>query len=190
MSKTVSRCVVGVVSRCATSIGATMSIVSSSSCELPPAACQRGLREDADDEHEGQQHERRRPRLSVERRIGVLQVLEDRQRDRLQRLARIPADLVVVSAHVKRSGAVSPAARAIASVAAGDDAAEARRDDQPTVVRQRLTPSAKLASRSDSRERARAPPASSARSSGSMIIASARPPASALCWCATRSARR
>src|ERR1041385_8514193 len=94
MSKTVSLWAVGTLSRCATSIGATVAIVSSLSQELLATARQEHLRQHAHDEDEAHQDERSAPRLCVERRIGLLEVLEDRERNRLQRLARVPADLV------------------------------------------------------------------------------------------------
>src|SRR5215204_1274662 len=87
---------------------------------------------------------------------------------------------------VKRSGAVSPAARATASVAPVAIPPTAVGRTTPRTVRQRLAPSAKLASR-------RWPGTSLSTScveratSGSMITASATDPASALWWWPTIS---
>ena len=86
------------------------------------------------------------------------------------------------SAHVKSKGAVSPAARAIASVVP----VRMPPKDVGTTTRKTVchfeTPSAKLASRSSFGTSASTSIVARA-TSGSMMIASAKPPANALWWC-------
>ena len=91
---------------------------------------------------------------------------------------------------VKRSGAVSPAARATASVVPVRMPLSVVGRTTPSTVRQRLTPRARLASRSETGTRA-STSCAARETSGNMMIASAIDPAQPVWpWPATSSAKR
>ena len=145
--------------------------------ELPAGAGEREAREQARDQHERHQHERRGPGARVVVGSGDSELLKIVERDGLQRVPRVPADWLVVIEHVKSSGAVSPAARAIASIAPVRIPPRLRRQDDADDGAPAADAERESSPRAGCWARARAPPASTRAISGSMMIASATPAA-------------